>query len=62
MTSLTSYPSVKNSEGVVLWTHDVGSGFVAADAKTETAVSGAGNDDKNGPRSDSGVEVRFRLF
>ncbi|CAM9404337.1 unnamed protein product, partial [Hapterophycus canaliculatus] len=28
------YPSVKNSEGVVLWTHDIGSGLVAPAAAT----------------------------
>lgn len=32
------YPSVRNSEGVVLWTHDVGGGFVAAAPEAEAAA------------------------
>ena len=47
-----------NSEGVVLWTHEVGSGLVAPDA--ESRPSGA--EDGSGGGDGAGVEVRFVLL
>lgn len=58
--TLVRYPSVKNSEGVVLWTHEIGSGLVVApDAEnrqetSDDADAGSGNGAGNG----AGVEVR----
>ena len=49
------YPSVKNSEGVVLWTHEVGSGLVAPNSENReqrTSVADAGSGDG------AGIEVR----
>ncbi|CAM9743291.1 unnamed protein product [Scytosiphon promiscuus] len=48
------YPSVKNSEGVVLWTHDVGSGLIAPAAAT-TNCEGASS---CAPQYDAGDEVK----
>lgn len=58
------YPSVRNSEGVVLWTHDVGSGLVApkADVKKAQGVTegGSGNDAGTDAGTDNGNGVAER--
>lgn len=48
-----SYPSVKNSEGVVLWTHDIGSGLVAPAA----AAADSEGSSSNVPKNDAGDDV-----
>ncbi|CAM9898962.1 unnamed protein product [Ectocarpus sp. 12 AP-2014] len=48
------YPSVRNSEGVVLWTHDVGNGLVARAADQVESGGSPGS----GPQNGSGVEVK----
>lgn len=55
--ALRRYPSVKNSEGVVLWTHEIGSGLVAPDANNRAPEAGHGP--ANDADTDDGVEVSF---
>eukprot|EP00903_Cladosiphon_okamuranus_P016718 g15410.t1 len=54
------YPSVKNSEGVVLWTHEIGSGLVARNACAEDSASDAEHSpgDDADTDTDAGVEVK----
>ncbi|CAM9184401.1 unnamed protein product [Pylaiella littoralis] len=52
------YPSVKNSEGVVLWTHEIGSGLVASPAADTTRTKNGSGNDENVAGNDAGVEVK----
>ena len=60
---------MRNSEGVVLWTHDVGSGLVAPKADANQGATGDGsgkntgtdhgNGDGDSAENGEDVEVRF---
>ncbi|CAN0412274.1 unnamed protein product, partial [Laminaria digitata] len=52
------YPSVRNGEGVVLWTHDVGSGLVAPKADVTLAGTGLGNGAEDRAGNGEDVEVK----
>lgn len=52
------YPAVRNSEGVVLWTHDVGSGLVTTDTAQVSRDGQQGsseNGQQNAPEIDAGA-------
>eukprot|EP00752_Nemacystus_decipiens_P001245 g1244.t1 len=53
----SGYPSVKNSEGVVLWTHEIGSDLVKPDAGNRASASDAARADA-AAWEDAGVEVK----